>query len=110
MERYWLSFTFGGLLGHETRVIAKKYIKDRDWKSAKSRILKRNLLQKTRDSSTRRYFGEIRDRLSCAHDWEVDLLTSDVSFEEVIIIILAIAARYYRLLRDFIIQVVRSSM
>ena len=110
MERYRLSFTFGGLLGHETRVIAKEYLKDRDWTSVKSRILKQNLLQKTRLSSSRRYFREIRDRLSCSHDWEVDLLTSDISFEEVITIILAITARYYRLLRDFIIQVVRSSM
>ncbi len=107
MERYRLSFTFGGLLGHETRVIAKEYLKDRDWTSAKSRILKQNLLQKTRGSSSRRYFGEIRDRLSSAHDWEVDLLTSDASFEESITIILAINARYYRLLRDFIVEVVR---
>ena len=30
MERYRLSVTFGGLLGHETRVIAKEYLKDRD--------------------------------------------------------------------------------
>ena len=102
-----MSFTFGGLLGHETRVIAKEYIKDRDWTSAKSRILEQNLLQKTRLSSSKRYFGEIRDRLSCAHEWEVDLITSDVSFEEIITIILAITARYYRFLRDFIIEVVR---
>ncbi len=107
MERYRLSFTFGGLLVHETRVIAKEYIKDRDWTSAKSRILEQNLLQKTRLSSSRRYFREIRHRLSCAHDWEVDLLTSDVSFEEEITVILAITARYYRFLRDFIIEVVR---
>ncbi len=107
MERYRLSFTFGGLLGHETRVIAKEYIKDRDWTSTKSRILEQNLLQKTRLSSSKRYFREIRDRLSYAHDWEVDLITSDMSFEEVITVILAITARYYRFLRDFIIEVVR---
>ena len=47
MQRYRLSFTFGGLLGHETRVIAREYIKDRDWASAKSRILEQNLLQKS---------------------------------------------------------------
>ena len=107
MDRYRLSFTFGGLLVHETRVIAKEYIKDRDWTAAKSRILEQNLLQKTRLSSSKRYFGGIRDRLYCAHDWEVDLITSDVSFEEVITVILAITARYYRFLRDFIIEVVR---
>ena len=107
MERYRLSFTFGSLLGHETRVIAKEYVKDRDWASAKSRILDQNLLQKTRLSSSRRYFGEIRDRLSSAHDWEVDLIASEVSFEEEITVILAITARYYRFLRDFIIEVVR---
>ncbi len=107
MERYRLSFTFGGLLGHETRVIAKEYLKDRDWTSAKSRILKQNLLQKTRGSSSRRYFGEIRDRLSSAHDWEVDLVTSDASFEESITVVFAITTRYYRLLRDFVVEVVR---
>ncbi len=107
MERYRLSFTFGGLLGHETRVIAKEYLKDRDWTSAKSRILKQNLLQKTRLSSSRRYFGEIRDRLSSAHDWEIDLLTSDASFEESTTVIFAITTRYYRFLRDFIVEVVR---
>lgn len=107
MHRYRLSFTFGGLLGHETRVIAKEYLKDRDWEATKSRILEQNLLQKTRVSSSKRYFREIRDRLYCAHDWEVDLITSDVSFEEAITVVLAITARYYRFLRDFYIEVVR---
>lgn len=107
MHRYRLSFTFGALLIHETRVIAGEYIKDKDWEAAKSRILKQNLLQKTRVSSSKRYFREIRDRLSCAHAWEVDLIASEVSFEEVIIVILAITARYYRFLRDFIIEVIR---
>ncbi len=107
MQRYRLSFTFGGLLGHETRVIAREYLKDRDWASVKSRILKQNLLQKTRLSSSRRYFREIRDRLTSAHDWEVDFITSDASFEESITVIFAITARYYRLLRDFIVEVVR---
>ena len=102
-----MSFTFGGLLGHETRVIAREYIKDRDWASAKSRILDQNLLQKTRLTSSRRYFGEIRDRLLSAHAWEVDLIASDASFEESITVVFAITTRYYRLLRDFIVEVVR---
>ena len=107
MERYRLSFTFGGLLVQETRVIAKEYVKDRDWNSVKSRILEQNLLQKIRLSSSQRYFGGIRDRLSSAHNWEVDLIASTVSFEEEITVILAITVRYYRFLRDFIIEVVR---
>lgn len=75
MERFWLSFAFGGLLGHETRVIAEEYLKDRDPKAAKSRISKQCPLQNTRPFSSQRYFEGIRNHLCYAHDWEVDLLT-----------------------------------
>ena len=107
MEKYRLSFTFGSLLIHETQVIAGEYIKDHDWAAVKSRILDQNLLQKTRLTSSKRYFGEIRDRLSSAYDWEVDLVASDLPFDQKATVILAITVRYYRFLRDFIVEVIR---
>ena len=107
MERYRLSFTFGSLLIQETQVIAYEYVKDHDWAAVKSRILDKNLLQKTRLTSSKRYFREIKERLSSAHDWEVDLIASELPYNQKTTVILAITTRYYRFLRDFIIEVIR---
>ena len=119
-SRYRLSFTFGGLLVSETRSIAVEYVYSRDWNQVRSRVMEDNLLQKTRSSSSFRYFREIRDRLSQAYPWEIELIAGGTATHtpsgrtveavemDIPLIILAVVSRYYSLIGDFISEVLRT--
>ncbi|NBC30205.1 MAG: DUF1819 family protein [Spirochaetes bacterium] len=111
MNKYRLSFTFGGLLIPESRVVAEAYLDLGDWAAAKERTLTENRLGKTRRSTSRRYFREIRDRLAAAYDWEIDVVAgrADTATPEGdrAMVLFAIFSRYYTLVGDFVTQVVR---
>jgi hypothetical protein len=108
-ERYRLSFTFGGLLVPETRVIAEAYHRLGDWNAVRESVVTGNALDKTRASSSQRYFREIRTRLSAAYDWELSVLGDPGSNTgpESTTVLLAIVTRYYRLIGDVVTQVLR---
>jgi hypothetical protein len=111
VNTYRLSFTFGGLLIPESRTIADIYLEVGDWDAAKELVLSQNRLGKTRRSTSRRYFREIRDRLTSAYPWEIGVVAGrgDTATPEAdrAVVLLAVFARYYRLVGDFLTQVVR---
>lgn len=111
MNKYRLSFTFGGLLIPESRVVAEAYLELGDRDAAKERTLTENRLGKTRRSTSRRYFREIRDRLAAAYDWEIEAVAGRAEAATVegdrAVILFAVFARYYELVGDFVTQVVR---
>ncbi len=110
-ERYQLSFTFGGLLIPETRAIAAAYrAHAEDWQLVRAAVVERNLLSKTRTASSRRYFREIRYRLGHAYHWELDVIAGSSpapSDADVPVVLFALFTRYYRLVGDFMTEVVR---
>lgn len=108
--RYQLSFTFGGLLVTETRTIAEAYRAIGNWPAVSAAVIDDNLLAKTRTASSRRYFREIRDRLQRAYSWELDIIagTGDgVTNGEIPTVLFALFTRCYRLVGDFMTEVVR---
>lgn len=105
-ERYRLSFTFGGLLVPETRIIAETWLRLQDWGATRAAIAQQNLLGKTRASSRKRYAGEIIARLKSAHPWELPALATP----EAPVVIYAIVARYYPLIGDVAVQVIRPQL
>jgi hypothetical protein len=111
MNQYRLSFTFGGLLIPESRVVAEAYLELGDWDTAKERILVENGLGKTRRSTSRRYFRELRDRLGSAYDWEIQVVAgrgdTGSAENDRAVVLFAVFARYYALVGDFVTQVVR---
>lgn len=105
---YRLSFSFGGLLIPESQVVAKTFLGLGDWDSVRHEILEKNLLQKTRQESSRRYAREIRDRLKGAWDWELPIVAGhEGSRNEAVLVLLAITMRYYRLVWEFLVEVIR---
>lgn len=66
-------------------------------------------LGKTRKTAAFRYFREIRDRLTAATDWEREMLMSGPEGDRPAVL-LAIAARYYRVIGDYLTQVVRDRL
>lgn len=108
MEPYRLSFTFGGLLIPETRIIADVFLTVGEWPAVREKVINENLLHKTRQASSRRYIREIRDRLKGAHDWEIPIVAGrNGGPDDLRLVALALAARYYRLFREFLVEVVR---
>jgi len=100
---YRLSFTFGGLLVPESRIAARQYLKSGSWEAARAEIEERKLLQKTRRSTAYRYFREIRDRLQTADPNEIEMIAKGDE-DTVRLVLLVIVCRYYRLIRDLVME------
>ena len=66
-------------------------------------------LGKTRKTASLRYFREIRDRLMVAGDWEREMLLTGPEGDRPAVL-LAIVARYYRVIGDYLSQVVRDRL
>jgi hypothetical protein len=108
MAKYRLSFTFGGLLIPETRIIADSFLQFGDWDTVREEVIAQNLLRKPRQESARRYFREIRERLKGAYDWEVPIIAGhDGGPDEARLVLLAATVRYYRLVWEFLVEVIR---
>ncbi|MFH1313008.1 MAG: BrxA family protein, partial [Candidatus Eisenbacteria bacterium] len=67
-----------------------------------------NLLKKPRQASAQRYIREIRERLKGTYDWEVPIIAGHDGFtDEARLVLLAATVRYYRLVWEFIVEVIR---
>ena len=73
-EQYVLSFTAGGLLYHESIIVAEIYCKSRDWNETTSQINDQNLLQSRVQSTTTRKLREICARLQGLTSPQIELL------------------------------------
>jgi hypothetical protein len=107
-ETYRLSFTFGGLLFPESVVIAQRYRELSDWEALKAETKQGVLLRKTRSSSRYRYFREIKDRLNQAWPFELELIATEGTGSRYAAF--AMCCRYYRLVGDFVHEVVRDKV
>ncbi len=107
-ETYRLSFTFGGLLFAESVLIARRFKEFPDWETLKSETRKGDLLRKTREASRERYFREIRDRFMQAWPFEIELIAAEGSGARYAAF--ALCCRYYRLVGDFVHEVVRDKI
>ena len=107
-ETYRLSFTFGGLLFPETVEIVRRYRELPDWNALKTEAVQGELIRKTRSSSRNRYFREIRDRLKQAWPFEIELIANDGPYARCASF--ALCCRYYRLIGDFVRDVLRDKV
>ena len=108
MPPYRLSFTFGSLLIPETRVIADSFLRLGEWDAVREEVVEQNLLRKTRQESARRYVREIRERVKGAHEWEVPIIAGhEGGADETRLVLLAVTVRYYRLVWEFLVEVIR---
>lgn len=107
-DAYRLSFTFGGLLFPESVAIAKRYQEIPDWDVLKAEAQEKELLRKTRSTSKERYFREIRDRFKQAWPFEIEWIANEKPGARYAA--LAVCGRYYRVVGDFIREVVRDKI
>lgn len=106
VKRYKLSFTTGGLLANECRVIAAEYLRLGDWQVARASVRANNLIQKRTASAVVRISREAMDRASMLTDAELEIVVSGSAPERQQLVWLAICLQY-RFAADFAEEVVR---
>ena len=105
---YVLSFTAGGLLFHESIVLAEELVRaDFDWDVALNAVKAENLLQSRTQSTAARKLREVRKRLRLLTVDQLSLVAEGSRLEQKLTLWLA-CCRRYQLLADFARDVVRS--
>jgi hypothetical protein len=105
---YVLSFTAGGLLYHESLVVAEELLRACfDWKVALRKVKDGNLLQSRTESTATRKLREVRNRLEMLSQPEIQLFSDGSRQEQKLILWLACCLRY-QLLGDFAREVLRA--
>jgi hypothetical protein len=105
-QRYKLSFTTGGLLANECRVIAAEYLRLGSWEEARASVRANNLIQKRTDSAVLRISREAVDRSSTLNDSELEIVVNGNAPERHQLVWLAICLQY-SFVADFAEEVVR---
>jgi hypothetical protein len=106
---YQLSMTAAALRYHEAKIVAELFIETRDWSTVEKRVLSDNLLQKSTSATAKREFGELKHRLSSLCEITLgSFATADLS--ELKYLAFLSCVKYYRLLNDFMIEVVRNKI
>ena len=104
--RLVLSFTSGGLLYHESVVVAETYATVGDWNRALICIKEQNLLQSRTTSTAKRKLREVYQRLQELSEAQIQLLICGARVDQKLLLWLACCKRY-KLLGDFAREVVR---
>jgi len=102
-----LSFTVGGLLYHESIVLADAYAERRNWAHAIEQVESQNLMQSRTASTAVRKLREVRQRLQGLSEDQLRLLAHGSRSDQRLLLWLA-CCRRYQLIREFAIEVVRS--
>ena len=106
-EKYTFSFIGASALMAETLVVAEQFFLLKDWDKVKNAILEDNLINKTKKSTSKRKFQEIKKRLELLTIDQLSLLVHG-SPEEAKSMLLLSLLKTYSFFKDFIIEVIRS--
>ena len=90
----------------ETEQVARLYLEHNDWKVVAEMVVDDNILQKGTVSTRKREFAEIKKRLANLNKDELHFLT-EATTDELKLYCLVLCAKTYRLIFEFISEVVR---
>ncbi|MDQ6991333.1 MAG: DUF1819 family protein [Mariprofundaceae bacterium] len=106
MSKYRVSFTAAALVPVDSVKLAKLYLELADWSLVRKEVLKHNTLQAKTQSSLTRMYIEISSRLKQLQDSELELLIDGSNQDQCYLLWLAVC-RYYRLIEEFAVEVLR---
>jgi len=95
-----LTFTAGGLFGHESRLIAERLLAGQTWDEIHQAVFTENVLQVTRHSSVKRLYGELQQRVQTLNQRQWWLLVHGQPNEHQAVLWLA-ACRHYPFVARF---------
>lgn len=103
---YNMSFTSGGLLEKESRILASEYIRTKDWKIASKSIQNDNKFQYRTMVATKRIIQEIKSRFSYLNREALELIVAGFPNETQQILWLAICKKH-NFIFDFVREVIK---
>jgi len=106
---YQLSMTAAALRYHEAKIVAEVFIEIGDWNLTQNQVLSENLLQKSTSVTAKREFGEIKNRLMTLSADQLRAFTA-ANLTELKYLAFLSCIKYYRLLNDFMTEVVRTKI
>jgi hypothetical protein len=104
-QRYNLGFTAAALLYRDSVLLAKLYIKTRDWQKVREQVLADNLLQIRTISAQKRIYSETYTRLKLLDETSL-LIIADGEQEDQMQIIWYAICKKYAFIRDFCVEVI----
>lgn len=106
MLDYSLSFTAASLMTYETEQVAQLYLEHKDWNIVQQLVIDDNIMQKGTISTRKREFSEIKKRLKDISEEQLHFIT-ECTTDELKLYCLYLCCRTYRLVYEFIVEVVR---
>ena len=106
-KKYSFSFTGASALAAETLIIAEEYVRLNDWEKVSESVQKNNLMNKTKQSTSKRMFHEIKKRLELLTSEQLSLLINGSPDESKAMILLSLL-KTYTFFKDFVIEVIRA--
>lgn len=101
---YVLSFVGGALLHNASVVVAQQYDELKDWNKVREAVLSANLLQARTESTLKRIYTEVAERIKLLSDVEIAWLINSSHNEQAYFLWLAVCRRY-RFIADFAVEV-----
>lgn len=101
---YKMSFSTGGLFLKESVRLAELFIQLQDWNLVKAKVLEENILQTRKQSTTKRIYWEITNRLKILDTTEMELFLQSTAKDQACILWVAIC-RHYKFINDFAVEV-----
>ncbi|MEJ7592049.1 MAG: DUF1819 family protein [Planctomycetaceae bacterium] len=105
-QQYLCSFTTGGLLINECRVVAEAFAQTKSWDQTLLDVRSKNLLQTRTVATTDKRFREVRRRLDHLNQFQLNLLQHGSQDEEIAMVWLG-TCKAYRIIREFAVEFVR---
>lgn len=107
--KYKMSFSTGGLFINESIELARLYqqLPEKDWEQVLNIGVEDGLTSLPKSESNRRTLREIKNRLICLTDDEIDYLCDEADRQDQASILWLATCRAYRLVREFAVEVIR---
>ncbi|HQS65932.1 MAG TPA: DUF1819 family protein [Sulfuricurvum sp.] len=104
-EEYLLSYTAAPLLPRVMQQLAQLYTESADWKTVEQRAVQENIFQKPTVASQKRVYSELLKRFNHLTSEQIKYIAT-APMDDVRVIALLGALKAYRLIREFIAEVV----
>ena len=106
-KKYSFSFTGASALLAETLIVAEEYVRLQDWEKVKVSVQENNLMNKTKQNTSKRMYHELKKRLELLTNEQLNLIVSGSPDESKAMVLLSLI-KAYSFFKDFLIEVIRT--
>ena len=106
-KKYSFSFTGASALLAETLIVAEEYVRLQYWEKVKVSVQENNLMNKTKQNTSKRMYHELKKRLELLTNEQLNLLVNGSPDESKAMVLLSLL-KAYAFFKDFVIEIIRA--